>query len=46
MCPSHTDDPQQISDSRKTAIIDLEICKQHTDIAELQETWLAKNGML
>lgn len=38
MCPGHTDDPQQINDSRKTAIIDLELSKLDIDIATLQET--------
>lgn len=46
MCPGHTDNPQQISDSRKTAIIDLELSKLDIDIAALQETWLAEDGML
>lgn len=37
---------QKVDDSRKTAIIDLELKRLNVDIAALQETRLASNGCL
>lgn len=45
MCPGHKNDPQQISDSRKVAIIDLELSKLDIDMTALQESRLAEDGM-
>ncbi|KAI8737310.1 craniofacial development protein 2 [Biomphalaria glabrata] len=46
MCPGLTDDLRQIDDARKTAVINNELKRLHIDIAALQETRLAENGML
>lgn len=46
MCPGLSDDISQITDSRKTAIIDSELCRLDIDIAALQETRLAADGMM
>ena len=46
MCPSLSDDLQQIHDARKTAIIDRELSKLKVDIAALQETRLPASGSL
>ncbi|KAI8776463.1 Craniofacial development protein 2, partial [Biomphalaria glabrata] len=46
MCPGLNDDLRQIDDARKTAVINNELKRLHIDIAALQETRLAENGML
>ena len=46
MCPGLSDDLQQISDARKTAIIDRELKRLNIDIAALQETRLPGCGSL
>jgi hypothetical protein len=46
MCPSLSDDLQQVDNVRKTCIIDCELEKQNIDIAALQETLLASSGIL
>ena len=46
MTPGLVDDPSQITDARKTAIIDHELSKLNIDIAALQETRLASDGTI
>ena len=46
MCPGLSDDPQQIDDARKTAVISRELKRLNIDIAALQETRLPSNGSL
>ena len=46
LCPGLSDDPQQIDDARKTAIINRELKRLNIDIAALQETRLPSNGSL
>ena len=46
MCPGMTDNPQQVNDARKTAIIDRELKRLNIDIAALQETRLPENGSI
>ena len=46
MCPGITSDPQFTTDNRKTAIINNELMRLKIDIAALQETRLAEDGML
>lgn len=46
MSPGLSDDLQQINDCRKTAVIDSELRRLNIDIAALQETRLAADGML
>ena len=41
-----TENLKDISDARKTAVIDKELARQGVDIATLQETRLADSGML
>lgn len=44
--PGLSDDPQQIYDARKTAIMNRELRRLNIDIAALQETRLPSNGSL
>lgn len=44
--PGLSDDPQQVDDTRKTAIINRELKRLNVDIAALQETGLPSNGSL
>ena len=46
MCPGVSVNTQQVSDIRKTAIIDKELSRLSVDIACLQETRLADSGTL
>ena len=46
MLPGFVDDPELITDSRKTAIINHELLKLNIDIAALQETRLPSDGTL
>ena len=46
MCPGISDDLQQVTDSRKTTIIDREITRLDVSIAAIQETRLASSGCL
>ena len=46
MMPGLSEDLQEISDSRKTAIINNELKRLDVDIATLQETRLADSGTL
>lgn len=46
MCPGLSDDPQQINDSRNTAVINVKLRRLNIDIAALQETRLATVEML
>ena len=46
LCPGHSDDPQQIDDTKKTEIINRELKRLNIDIATLQETRLPPNGSL
>ena len=46
MCPGLSDDLSNMEDTRKTAVIDLELQRLNIDIAALQETRLAENGSL
>ena len=44
MTPGFSDDLKQISDARKTAVIDMELSRLQIDIVALQETRLADSG--
>ena len=44
MTPGFSDDLKQISDARKTAVIDMELSRLQMDIVALQETRLADSG--
>jgi len=44
MCPGFVDDPDLVTDSRKTAIINHELSRLNIDIAALQETRLPSDG--
>eukprot|EP00745_Piridium_sociabile_P043277 TRINITY_DN8831_c0_g1_i1.p1 TRINITY_DN8831_c0_g1~~TRINITY_DN8831_c0_g1_i1.p1 ORF type:complete len:1016 (+),score=240.62 TRINITY_DN8831_c0_g1_i1:1061-4108(+) len=44
MTPGFTDDLQEVSDARKTAIIDMELNRLQMDIVALQETRLSGTG--
>ena len=46
MCPGLSEDLEQIDDTRKTAVIDLELARLNIDIAALQETRLLSSGSL
>ena len=46
MMPGLSQDLQDISDARKTAVINNELKRLNVDIATLQETWLANAGTL
>ena len=46
MMPSLSKDLQDISDARKTAVINNELKRLNVDIATMQETWLANAGTL
>lgn len=46
MCPGLIDNPQQISDARKTAVINRELAKLNIDIACIQEICLADDGSI
>ena len=46
MMPSLSPDLQDISDARKTAVINNELKRLNVNIATLQETWLANAGTL
>lgn len=46
MCPGIVDDPDMITDSRKTAIIARELLRLNIDIAALQETRLPSDGTI
>ena len=46
MCPGLSDDLSNMEDTRKTAVIDLELQRLNIDIAALQETRLAESGSL
>ncbi len=46
MCPGHSDELQQVDDTRKTAVINRELKRLDIDIAALQETRLPSNGSL
>ncbi|XP_029640952.1 craniofacial development protein 2-like [Octopus sinensis] len=46
MCPGIIDDLRQMNDSRKTAVINTKLKRLNIDIAALQETRLAADGML
>ena len=46
MTPGLSDDLQEISDARKTAVINNELLRLNVDIATLQETRLADSGTL
>lgn len=46
LCPGHSDDPQQIDDTKKTEIINRELKRLNIDIATLQETRLPPKGSL
>ncbi len=46
MCPSHSDELQQVDDARKTAVINRELKRLDIDIAALQKTKLPSNGSL
>lgn len=46
MCTGLSEDLEQIDDTRKTALIDLELARLNIDIAALQETRLLSSGSL
>ena len=46
MIPGLSQDLQDISNARKTAVINDELKRLNVDIATLQETWLANAGTL
>ena len=46
MMPGLSQDLQDISDARKTAVINDELKRLNVNIATLQETWLANAGTL
>ena len=46
MMPSLSQDLQDISNARKTAVINDELTRLNVDIATLQETWLANADTL
>ena len=46
MCPGHSEDLQQIADTRKSAIIDKELLKLDVSVTALQKTRLATSGSL
>ena len=46
MCSGLSTEPSEISDCRKTSIINGELAKFKTDVAALQETRLADSGQL
>ncbi len=46
MCPGLSDDLRKIDDTRKTAIINSELKRLDIDVATLQETRLAADGVL
>ena len=46
MMPGLSQDLQDISDTRKTAVINDELKRLNVNIVTLQETWLADTGTL
>ena len=46
LCGGHSEDPLQIHDSRKTAVINLELKRLKVGKAALQETRLLSSGSL
>ena len=46
MTPGLSDNPQQVSDVRKTAVINNELCRLQVDIIALQKTRLPESGII
>ncbi|GFR83355.1 hypothetical protein ElyMa_002388300 [Elysia marginata] len=46
VCPGFSDDPQQVNDVRKIAIINRELVKRNINIAALKETRFAASDSL
>ena len=46
MTPGLSDNLQQVSDVRKTAVINNELCRLQVDIITLQETRLTESGII
>ena len=46
MTPGLSDNLQQISDARKSSVINNELCRLHVNIIALQETRLPESGII
>ena len=46
MTPGLSDNLQQVSDARKTAVINNELCRLQVNVIALQETRLAESGII
>ena len=46
MTPGLSDNLQQVSDARKTAVINIELCQLQVDIITLQETRFAESSII